>query len=120
MVIKGDGSALRAFVYARDLSRIILHFVDCKLEKQFNQLIVGPPTKDEITIKELVNKIVKEFNYIGHIIYDSDFSNGQHKKTVDDVELLSYIPDFKFTPLDVSLKKTIKYFIENYNTVRLH
>lgn len=118
LIIKGNGTSLRQFVYAPDLSKIILHFVDCKLEKQFNQLIVGPPIIDEITIKELVNKIVKEFNFNGKVIFDSDFSNGQHKKTVDDSELLAYIPDFKFTPLNIGLKQTINYFIENYETVR--
>lgn len=118
LIIKGTGKSLRQFVYAPDFAKIILHFVDCKLEKQFNQLIVGPPVKDEISIKELVNKIVKEFDFNGKIIYDSDFSDGQHKKTVDNSELLAYIPDFKFTSLDVALKETIKYFIENYNTIR--
>ena len=118
LIIKGTGESYRQFVYALDLGKIILHFIDCKLEKQFNQLIVGPPVKDEITIKELVNKIVKEFNFNGKVIFDSDFCNGQHKKTVDDSELLAYIPDFKFTPLDVGLKETIDYFIENYNTIR--
>lgn len=118
LIIKGLGISLRQFVYAPDLGKIILHFVECKLEKQFNQLIVGPPVKDEITIKELVNKIVKEFGFNGQVIYDSDFSDGQLKKTVDDSELLAYIPDFKFTPLDIALKETIKYFIENYNIIR--
>ena len=118
LIIKGLGKSRRQFVYAPDLAKIILHFVDCKLEKQFNQLIVGPPIKDEITIKELVNKIVKEFNFNGSIVYDVDFSEGQHKKTVDDSELLEYIPDFKFTPLSVGLKQTIDYFIDNYDTVR--
>jgi len=118
LIIKGLGKSLRQFVLSDDLGKIILHFVDCKLEKQFNQLIVGPPIKDEITIKELVNKIVKEFDYNGSIIYDSDFLEGQHKKTVDNSELLTYIPDFKFTPLDVGLKKTIIYFTENYDMLR--
>lgn len=118
LIIKGTGKSLRQFIFSTDLAKIILHFVNCKLNKQFNQLIVGPPIKDEITIKELITKIVKEFDYNGKVIYDLNFSEGQHKKTVDDSELLKYIPNFKFTSLDVGLKKTIKYFIENYETVR--
>lgn len=117
LIIKGIGTSLRQFVLSDDLARIILHFIDCKLEKQFNQLIVGP-IENEISIKELVNKIVQIFEFNGEVIYDSNFSEGQYKKTVDDSELLAYIPYFKFTSLDVSLKKTIDYFIENYNTVR--
>lgn len=116
--IKGQGKNYRQFVFSNDLGKIILHFVDYKLEKQFNQLIVGPPVKDEITIKDLVNKIVKEFGFNGEVVYDSKFPEGQHKKTVSDTELLEYIPDFNFTSLDIGLKKTIDYFIKNNNTVR--
>lgn len=116
--IRGTGSSLRQFVFAADLGKIILHFVNCELYNKFNQLIVGPPVEDEITIKELVNKIVKEFDFSGNIIYDSSFPEGQHKKTVSNAELLEFIPDFKFTSLDIALKQTINYFIENYNTIR--
>lgn len=118
LIIKGQGLSLRQFIYSSDLAKIIFHFVNCKLDKRFNQLIVGPPVKTEISIKELVSKIVKEFNFNGKIIYDSDFSEGQFKKTVDDSELLAYIPNFKFMSLDIGLKKTINYFIDNYHTVR--
>ena len=118
MIIKGLGFSKRQFVFSEDLSKIILYFVDCKLDKQFNQLIVGPPVKDELTIKDLVNKIIKEFDFNGEIVFDSNFPEGQLKKTVSDDELLEYIPHFKFTSLDVALKQTIDYFIDNYDTVR--
>lgn len=118
LIIKGLGKSFRQFIYSEDLAKIILHFVDCKLNKQFNQLIVGPQVKEEITIKQLVNKIVKEFNFNGEIVYDSSFCEGQFKKTVNDAELLAYIPNFKFTSLDIALKETIDYFIQNYDTVR--
>ena len=118
LIIKGLGESYRQFVFSTDFAKIILHFVNCILPQQFNQLIVGPPVEDEITIKELVNKIVKEFDFNGPVVYDSSFPEGQFKKTVSSDELLSYIPNFKFTPLDVYLKETIKYFIENYETVR--
>lgn len=118
LIIKGLGFSKRQFVFSEDLSKIILYFVDCKLDKQFNQLIVGPPVKDELTIKDLVNKIIKEFDFNGEIVFDSNFPEGQLKKTVSDDELLEYIPHFKFTSLDVALKQTIDYFIDNYDTVR--
>ena len=118
LIIKGLGESYRQFVFSTDFAKIILHFVNCTLSQQFNQLIVGPPVEDEITIKELVNKIVKEFDFNGPVVYDSSFPEGQFKKTVSSDELLAYIPNFKFTPLDVYLKETIKYFIENYESVR--
>lgn len=118
LIIKGRGKSKRQFVFSNDFAKIIVHFVDCELNKQFNELIVGPPIHDEISIKELVNKIVKEFKFNGKIIYDSNFPEGQHKKTVSDNELLAYIPNFKFTSLEDGLKKTIGFFIANYSNVR--
>lgn len=118
LIIKGSGEAKRQFLYANDFAKIILHFIDCKLDKQCNSLIVSPPKEQEITIKQLVNKIVKEFDFKGRIIYDKDYPDGQHLKTTDSDELLEYIPDFKFTSLNIALKETIDYFIENYDTIR--
>lgn len=118
LVVKGDGSSYRQYVYADDFAKIILHFVKCDLPKKFNSLIVGPPVEDEISIKDSVNKLIGIFDFKGEVVYDSSFSNGQHKKTVSNDELLAYIPDFKFTSLDDGLKETINYFIENYDTVR--
>lgn len=118
LIIKGTGEAKRQFVFADDLGRIILHFVNCELDKHFNQLIVGPPIKDEITIKQLVNKITTIFDFKEPVIYDIDYSDGQLKKTVDSSELLKYIPNFKFTSLDDGLKQTIEHFLTNYNTLR--
>jgi GDP-L-fucose synthase len=116
--IKGEGKSYRQFVLDTDFAKIILHFVNCTLNKPFNQLIIGPPVKDEITIRDLVNKITSNFKFKGEIIYDDSFPEGQNKKTVSNSELLEYIPDFKFTQLDTGLKNTIKYFIENFNIVR--
>lgn len=119
LIIKGNGESLRQFVFSNDLAVIILFFIDCVLEKQFNELIIGPPIEHEISIKNLVNNIVSQFNFKGNVIYDTHYNNGQLKKTVDSTELLRYMPDFKFTPLDIGLKYTIKFFIENYNSLRV-
>jgi GDP-L-fucose synthase len=118
LIIKGAGKARRQFIFANDFAKIILYFLNCELSSRFNRLIIGPPEEDEISIKELVNKITTIFNFKGRIIYDVDYSEGQHKKTVSNKELLEYLPDFKFIPLEIGLEKTIKYFIENYSTVR--
>lgn len=118
LIIKGDGSAYRQFVYANDLAKIILHFVNADLIKPHNSLIISPPKEEEITIKNLVNKLTRIFEFNGKIIYDTDYSNGQSLKTTDSTELMEYIPNFKFTSLPDGLHKTINYFINNYSDVR--
>lgn len=116
--IRGTGIARRQFIYANDFAKIILHFIKCTLSKQYNSLIVGPPEKDEISIKKLIHALVKEFKFKNEIVYDSSFSDGQYKKTVDNTELLEYIPDFKFTCLESGLKDTIEYFTTYYDIIR--
>jgi GDP-L-fucose synthase len=115
--INGSGKAKRQFVYVDDLSRIIYRFIYLKVLDNNISVIVSPPTEDEISISELVNKICKCFNYY-NFYYDTTFSDGQLKKTASCNELLQYLPDFKFTSLDIGLQETIDFFVRNYYSVR--
>jgi GDP-L-fucose synthase len=118
LIIKGTGNAKRQFVYVDDFASIILHFIYSILEKRFNVMVVSPQKKEELSIKDLVNNLVKIFDFKGKVIYDSDYPDGQDLKTADSNELLEYIPKFEFTNLNTGLHKTISYFIKNYDTVR--
>lgn len=122
LCIRGYGTALRQFIYSGDFAKIIYNFVNIDLKEKYNTLIVGPPEHDEYPVKTVVDKIVNKMGFGGNIIYDSSFSNGQFKKTVNDSELLKYIPDFEFTALDDGLQYTIDYFTEQYysGTLRLN
>jgi GDP-L-fucose synthase len=117
LYIYGDGSATRQFLYVDDFAEIIKYFIQNTVDNQYESLIISPPETDEISIKQLVNKITNIFKFNNEIIYDDSFSNGQEKKTVSDNELKKYI-DFKFTKLDDGLFKTIMFFNENYNILR--
>lgn len=118
LIIKGTGKAKRQFVYVDDFAKIILHFVSIKLTKPFNSIIVCPSKDREISIKDLINKLTRMFEFNGKVIYDSDYPDGQDIKTADSSELLEYIPNFKFTNLEDGLHKTINHFIQNYDTIR--
>lgn len=113
-----NGLAKRQFLYVDDLSKIILELLFKKLESKFYSLVVSPPIDNEITIKDLITILSKKFKVINKIKYDMQYSDGQLVKTSDCNELLSLLPDFKFTLLETGLEQTINYFIENYNEVR--
>jgi GDP-L-fucose synthase len=116
-VILGTGEAIRQFLFADDLSRVIIQAIDYK-EKKKVDLIVSPPETDEISIRDLVNKIVKNVGFTGRVVYDTKASNGQLKKTTQSNELLECFPEFKFTSLERGLEKTISFFERNYEAVR--
>jgi GDP-L-fucose synthase len=115
--INGSGKAIRQFVNVDDLSRIIYKFIYLDVSDNSISVVVSPPESDEISISELVNEICKCFDYY-NFYYDSSFSDGQLKKTASNSELLKYLPDFKFIPLNVGLQKTIEFFINNYSLIR--
>lgn len=117
LYIYGDGIATRQFLYVDDFAEIINYFIKNTNEIKYESLIISPPEKDEVSIKQVVEKITKIFGFNNEIIYDVNFSNGQEKKTVSDNELKKYI-DFNFTNLDDGLLKTIMFFKENYNILR--
>jgi len=115
--VLGTGEAIRQFLYADDLSRVILRFINYS-EKHKLDVIVSPPERDEISIKCIVDKIVNIVGFKGRVTYDSGASNGQLRKTTQCDELLQIFPDFEFTPLERGLERTIRFFERNYATVR--
>lgn len=113
--IKGSGMAYRQFLHVDDFADVISRFVN------FNDsatLIVSPPKESEITIRTLVDTIAETFEFKGRIVYESDFADGQIKKTTDSAELTNFFPDFTFTSIKDGLKSTIEYFVQNYHQIR--
>jgi GDP-L-fucose synthase len=114
-MIKGSGMAYRQFLHVDDFADVISRFVN------FNDnatLIVSPPKESEITIRTLVDTIADAFEFKGKIVYESEFADGQIKKTTDSVELLKFFPDFTFTSIKDGLKSNVEYFVENYDKIR--
>lgn len=116
----GTGKAIRQFLYADDLARIIHKFVVLdQSEDKCITCIASPPSSHEISIYDLSKKIVDIFEFKGKIECNTSYSDGQYKKTTNDEELKKYIKDFEFTSLNEGLKETIEYFKLNYKSLRI-
>jgi GDP-L-fucose synthase len=114
-MIKGSGMAYRQFLHVDDFAHVISRFVTFDGNAT---LIVSPPKESEIKIRELVDLIADSFEFKGEIVYESDFADGQIKKTTDSAELLNFFPDFTFMPIKEGLKSNVNYFIQNYDRIR--
>ena len=113
-VVWGSGYPLREFIYSKDIARLAEWAV-----KNYNEpepIIFS--TSEEISIKDMVDLLVQEFNFKGNIIFDTTKPKGQFRKPSNNSKLRSYLPDFNFTPLEIGIKETVKWFIENYETAR--
>ena len=108
--INGTGNALRQFLFIDDLSSIIYNHINT--EKISGDFMISPQESHEISIKQIVNKIVNLLDFKGDIVYDTSASDGQLKKTTtSDI-------DYNFTTIDAGLLFTINYFQTHYETLR--
>ena len=115
-IVRGTGKPLRQFIYSIDLAKLIMW----TLEKynDLDNIILSVNEKDEVSIKDVAKEIAKSFDYDHMLTFDATYSDGQYKKTADNSKLMELYSDFEFTKLDIGIKDTVKWFIDNYTTCR--
>ncbi|CAJ0581137.1 unnamed protein product, partial [Mesorhabditis spiculigera] len=112
----GSGTPLRQFIYSYDLARLYIwavrHYEDTE------PIIFSVGEEDEVSIKQAVEAVVKAIDFQGEVIWDSTKADGQFKKTASIKKLRSLLPDFKFTPFDEAIQKSVEWFVVNYEKAR--
>ena len=105
VVLWGDGTPLREFLYVDDLADAI-HFI---LNKKISDNLINIGSSEEVSIRDL-SMIVKEITgYEGEIEFDNTKPNGIMRKFLDSEIINSYGWKPKFD-LETGLMETIKYF----------
>jgi GDP-L-fucose synthase len=108
VVVWGDGSASREFLYVDDTVNAIIDTINVEETGPFN---LG--TGQETTIKELVETISNLVGFEGNIVWDSSKPNGQPRRFYDMSKFkkaFGYVPN---TTLVEGLKKTIEWYESN-------
>lgn len=75
--------------------------------------------KDEVSIASLANLIAAAVQFNGELLFDTTKADGQFKKTASNARLRSFLPDFKFTPLNEAIQDTVSWFRDNHAIARL-
>tara|TARA_B100000427_G_C15510284_1_gene595843 strand:+ start:1756 stop:2799 length:1044 start_codon:yes stop_codon:yes gene_type:complete len=113
----GTGKPLRQFLYSPDFANIILKILFEK--KNFCDSIICC-NEEEYTIKDVVNEIAKIMHIDQKdILWDTTKSDGCLKKTVTNKKFRELYPEYKFTSLNHGLTLTYKWFLDNYNNIRV-
>lgn len=106
----GDGSAIRDFIFSRDVARGMMLAVEKKIKKPLN---LGSGTG--ITIKQLINSIIKASpNNKLEIKWDTSKPTGD-KIRVMNMELASSYGFKCETSLEDGIKETIDWYLKNKN-----
>lgn len=116
LVVWGSGKPRRQFIYSLDLARLIIWAL--REYQEIEPIILSVGEEEEVSIKEAAECIVASMGFKGQVIFDTNKSDGQYKKTANNGKLRTYLPDFQFTPFSQAVKETCDWFVANYHTAR--
>ena len=104
----GTGNPLREFLYVDDLAKCISFIIKNKI----NDDLLNIGSNHEISIKDLVNKLVNVVNYEGEIVFNSDYPDGNPRKLLDSSKIFNYgwKPE---VDIDKGLELTYNWYKEN-------
>ena len=109
ITVWGDGSATREFFYVEDAARAIV-LATAKYEK-------GEPVNIgvgfEISIRDLITKLVDLMKFKGKIVWDKSKPNGQPRRCLDTTRAEKEFGFKATTSFDEGLKKTIEWYEKN-------
>mmetsp|Transcript_18355 Transcript_18355/g.52507 ORF Transcript_18355/g.52507 Transcript_18355/m.52507 type:complete len:318 (-) Transcript_18355:94-1047(-) len=115
-VIWGSGSPLRQFIYSEDLADLTVWVL--RNYDSIEPIILSVDEAAEVSIKDVAEMIAEAMEFKGKVVFDTTKADGQFKKTASNAKLRSYLPDYKFTPIREGIKKSVDWFVENFETAR--
>jgi len=105
LTLYGTGDDQRAFTLVEDLNEILNTFIQ---DKNFKSAIFS--SSEVYTIKEIATLVSQKMGYTKTISFNGSITSGQKRKVASSKYLLSNLPDFKFTSLEVGLDTVVKWY----------
>ena len=106
LVVWGDGSPSRSFVYVEDVAEGIV----LAAERLDDSEPVNIGTEEETTIRRVVELVVEYTGFRGQVVYDTGKPNGQPRRSAGIARarrLLGYEPRWSF---EEGLKRTVEWY----------
>ena len=116
VVLWGDGSPLREFLYSDDLADAVVKSLQLNESTLPNLMNIGSGV--EISIKNLANIIKNEVGYEGEIIWDTTKPNGTPRKIMDSTLFKNLTNWYPKTNLINGISNCINDFILNRGKLR--
>jgi GDP-L-fucose synthase len=115
--VLGTGTPLRQFIYSLDLAALVVWV----LYEYHNPepIILSVDEKDEVSIGDVARYVAQAFELPPEQMeFDKSAADGQFKKTANNAKLRSLRPDFKFVSIAEGIKRSVDWFVKNYDTCR--
>ena len=113
VTVWGSGNATREFLYVDDAADAIIRATESYNGNE--PVNIGSAT--EINITNLSLSIAEIIGFEGKILFDTTKPDGQPRRKLETSRAKKYFGFESNTPFSVGLKKTIKWFIQNYQNI---
>jgi len=107
VVLWGDGSPTREFLYVDDAASAIL----AASERYNGDLPINIGSGHEISIRDLAETIAHETGFAGRILWDPTKPNGQPRRALDVTRAYEEFGFRASTPFDEGLRRTIDWYV---------
>jgi GDP-L-fucose synthase len=108
IVLWGDGTPTREFLYVDDAARAIV----AAAEKYNEEIPINLGSGSEIAIRDLAQKIAKLCNFTGRITWDTSKPNGQPRRCVDVTRAIEKLSFKAAMSLDEGLERTVNWYVK--------
>lgn len=113
VVVWGDGSPTREFLYAADAAEGIVLATEGYNDSQPVNLGSG----QEIRIKDLAEMIARLTGFAGRLIWDTNMPNGQPRRALDTSRAEALFGFRARTPLEEGLRATVDWYLRHRHTL---
>lgn len=104
--IWGSGKPLREWVYIGDVAKILVDSI--RLEEQTYPLNFAQ--NKAYSIAEIAKLGAKQLNYNTKFVFNKKYPDGAMIKILDDRQFRTKYPTFRFTAINIGIKKTTEYY----------
>jgi GDP-L-fucose synthase len=108
LTLYGTGEDQRAFTYVNDLNDFIPKFF---AKREIKSCIFS--SSEVFSVREIVEKVRKIIGFKGTVQFSGEVTNNQKRKVASVEYLSKSFPDFRYTPFEVGLEKTIAWFLNS-------
>jgi GDP-L-fucose synthase len=109
VVLWGDGSATREFLYVEDAAEAIVLATECYDKPEPVNLGSGR----EVSIRELAEKIAVAIGFNGSVLWDTTKPNGQPRRCLDVSRAEREFGFRATTPLEEGMRRTVDWYLAN-------
>jgi GDP-L-fucose synthase len=111
--IWGTGVAIREWLYAGDFARVVQGVINDLANEKYSQPF-NVAQENGLSVKELIDLILKYVPYSGKVWYNSDKPDGAPRKVMDKKKFQGIFPEFSFTSFEEGIKATANYYQSVY------